>query len=118
MTDTPNEQPPRVRVAYEAAELLTGERQDDYGQPIDNFNRIARLWNAYKGDDYFTPRIIAELMVLLKMARSMHKSTEDTEKDKVGYTLLAAEFAEFERHADALLESDLNDLNDLRRRDI
>lgn len=101
MTDTPNEnakpQPPRVRVAYEAAELLIGARNKDYGEPIDNFGRIVRLWNAYKGDDYFTPKIVAELMLLLKMARSMESPTEDSYKDMVGYGLLAAEFAEFER---------------------
>ena len=39
----------RDDILAEAHNLLYGDRQDDYGTPQDNFDRIARLWTVVLG---------------------------------------------------------------------
>ena len=46
MTEAPTM---REEILRSAAKMVTGERQDDYGTPENNFGRIANLWNSYLG---------------------------------------------------------------------
>lgn len=99
MTEIPNEpseHPKRVQLTETAASLITGQRQDDYGPPIVNFQRIANLWNAHMETSIFTPRKVAELMLLLKMARTINSPTEDSYVDAIGYAAIAGELAGLE----------------------
>jgi Domain of unknown function (DUF6378) len=51
---------------------VTGQRQQDYGSPEDNFGRIAALWNVYlNGKTVISPHDVSALMILLKVARLM-----------------------------------------------
>lgn len=74
----------------EVAALLTGARQQDYGDPRDSLARIARMWSAYLGRD-ITPRDVAAMMALLKLARLAHdKGNRDSWRDLAGYAVLGA----------------------------
>jgi hypothetical protein len=95
--ERPHENPKRVQLTQTAASLITGQRQEDYGPPVKNFQRIADLWNTHMQTEMFTPRKVAELMLLLKMARTINSPTEDSYVDAIGYAAIAGELAELER---------------------
>lgn len=99
MSETPNQDPTRVKLALKAADIITGDRQTDYGPPEVNFQRIANLWNDHMEVDIFTPRKVAELMLLLKIARTVNSPTEDSYVDLIGYAALAGEMAETEKES-------------------
>lgn len=75
----------------EAKQIITGDRQDAYGKPEDSFGLIGSLWSAYLGRT-ITPREVADMMVLFKMARLRgQKPTRDTYRDVAGYAAIAAD---------------------------
>lgn len=78
--------PARVEALREAARLISGERDAQYGSPQDNFDRIARIWSVVLGIDV-TVEDVAMCMVGLKMARYASKSgfQPDTWVDIAGY---------------------------------
>jgi hypothetical protein len=69
-----------------------GPRQAAYGHPRDNFQRTADLWNGYllatgRSSDAIGPADVAQMMVLLKMARLMQTPDHrDSVVDMAGYT--------------------------------
>jgi len=82
-------------VGQEAEKLIRGQRQEDYGHPRVNFQRLADAWNAYLAgrsidDDPITPHDVTMLMVLLKAIRGAEGYKRDTAVDVVGYALLDA----------------------------
>ena len=86
--DTNQEQksPPRVEALREAARLISSERNEQYGPPSENFDRIARLWSVVLGINV-SMEDVAMCMVALKMARYASKSgyQPDTWIDIAGY---------------------------------
>jgi hypothetical protein len=88
MTETPQAAPvaPRVEALREAARIIAGDRDAQYGGPEDNFNRIATVWTMLFGYQ-FTAEDVAMAMVGLKMARYASKSgfQPDTWVDIAGY---------------------------------
>ena len=70
----------------EAAKCVLGDRDKEYGPPEDSFGKIANLWSAYLGK-MVTPREVADMMVLLKVARGTLASYPDI----AGYAACAAE---------------------------
>ncbi len=83
----------RGKVLDEAKTVINGERQDQYGNPEDNFTTIAELWSAYKGTT-ITPLDVAIMMSLLKIARiSTGTDKRDSYVDCAGYIGLAADIA-------------------------
>jgi hypothetical protein len=78
--------PARVEALREAARLISGERDAQYGSPDQNFNRIARIWSVVLGINV-TEEDVAMCMVGLKMARYASKSgfQPDTWVDIAGY---------------------------------
>lgn len=103
--EQPHENPKRVQLTQTAASLITGDRLQDYGPPVENFQRIANLWNAHMQTTLFTPRKVAEMMLLLKMARTVNSPTEDSYVDAIGYAAIAGELAELERILTEKLET-------------
>lgn len=94
--------PERIQVLREAASLITGDREQEYGSPRDNFGRSADLINArfahkFKDGESFSPSDIAMLMLLMKVARSVQSPKRDTFVDMAGYAALGFELAEDER---------------------
>lgn len=61
-------------VLDEAAAIIHGARQQDYGGPAESFTRIAELWTAYlrdrRGDRALTSHDVALMMILLKVSRA------------------------------------------------
>ena len=81
-----------------ADKIVNGERQQAYGTPEQNFNRIAELWSTYLQNrdeerlDYITAKDVAVMMMLLKVGRLMSgTSTQDSWIDIAGYAACGCE---------------------------
>ena len=86
----------RKEVLKNAGEIIAGIREDHYGKPENNFQRIATMWNAYLGiesaDEGLTPKDVAAMMILLKVARLAHTNNhDDSWIDIAGYAALGGE---------------------------
>lgn len=77
---------PRVEALREAARLISGERNKQYGSPLDNFNRTAKIWSVILNTEV-SAEDVAMCMVGLKVARYASKSgyQPDTWIDIAGY---------------------------------
>lgn len=86
MTDQPQPVAPRVEALREAARVIAGDRDVQYGSPEDNLGRIAEIWTTLFGYK-FTAEDVAMAMVGLKLARYASKSgfQPDTWVDIAGY---------------------------------
>ena len=85
------------RLFTKAQKIINGERRDQYGKPQDAFTLIGDLWTRYihsiskRGHrlygkiPYLNPKDVAFMMVLLKVAREMHKHKRDNLVDMAGY---------------------------------
>ena len=82
----------RLDTLKAAAECVCGSREEDYGSPEDNFAVIAGLWTAYTGTDV-TPKDVAMMMALLKIARAKAGSKPDAYVDLAGYAACGAEIS-------------------------
>lgn len=80
-------------ILKEAHGIIRGPRRHFYGDPRTNFQGIADMWNAYmqgKGIDAgFTGYDVAQLMILLKVARGARGYHRDSAVDTAGYAALA-----------------------------
>lgn len=87
-------------VLEEAARIVSGARQAEYGSPENNFTLIAKLWSAYLGTSIaqpgrefpfmVTPRDVCLLMVLMKAARDAGGAPKrDNLVDIAGYVQCA-----------------------------
>jgi hypothetical protein len=83
-------------VADQAARIMTADRMDAYGHPLDNLTRIGRLWAALLDVDEITPEQVALCMVAVKLSREVHAPALDNTVDGIGY-LLAMHEARQER---------------------
>jgi hypothetical protein len=88
MSETPQETvlQPRVQALREAATIIAGDRDVQYGGPEENFTRIAKIWSVIVGAE-ISPEDVAMMMVGLKVARYASKSgfQPDTWIDIAGY---------------------------------
>lgn len=86
--ETPQTQgnPLRVEALREAARIISGERNKQYGAPEDNFERTAQIWSVILGVP-ISNEDVAMMMVGLKVARYASKSgyQPDTWIDIAGY---------------------------------
>lgn len=88
----------RVEILSTAEKAINGERNLAYGEPEDNFARIAKLWNAYLANMGMPPQLrphdVALLLDLMKTARLQNDpSHEDSWIDKAGYSACGGEVA-------------------------
>lgn len=79
-------------ICEEAFRIQGGDRQQDYGDPTQNFTDIADAFNWYLGvkvanggERNFEARDIAHVMILMKIARNVHKPKRDNWTDCAGY---------------------------------
>lgn len=86
----------RQQMLDEAGNIVNGARRGAYGTPENNFERIARFWQAYflntgrEVDIY--PSDISPMMRLMKEARLCESPAHyDSHVDIIGYTLTGAE---------------------------
>jgi hypothetical protein len=70
----------------EAAKIISGDRDLQYGGPEENFTRIAKIWSVIVGKE-ISSEDVAMMMVGLKLARYASKSgfQPDTWIDIAGY---------------------------------
>lgn len=73
-------------VAAYAASIVSDDRQHQYGHPLDNLDRAARIWSVIL-DAPVTAEQVALCMVGMKIARQVHKPKPDTVIDIIGYAL-------------------------------
>jgi hypothetical protein len=72
-------------------EIVTKQRQSQYGKPEDSFTGIAGYWSVYLGTKV-TAADVANMMVLLKVARArVNPLNTDHYIDMAGYAACAAE---------------------------
>ena len=65
---------PTKGILVEAEGLVNGQRQQDYGDKLQNFSQIAMLWQGYLAMKLrpvcaITPEDVSMMMILVKMAR-------------------------------------------------
>jgi hypothetical protein len=71
-----------------AAELINGQRAQDYGEPQQSFENIARLWSTYLHQE-ITVTDVGMMMILLKVSRNQRgKDKQDNFVDICGYASL------------------------------
>jgi len=68
-----------------ALSLVDGDRQADYGDPVENMRRIGECWRAAFGWDA-SPRHVALAMIFVKAVREANKPKQDNRVDLHGYT--------------------------------
>ena len=93
---------PRVEALREAARIISGERDIQYGGPEENFERIAKIWGVILNTK-ITREDVAMMMVGLKVARYASKSgfQPDTWIDVAGYAGCGYEVGQLEAQNNA-----------------
>jgi hypothetical protein len=87
----------KTHIADEAKRIVSGARRSAYGTPEQNFERIARFWQAYfestgRGSILITAADVSPMMRLMKEARLCESPQHlDSFIDLIGYTLTGAE---------------------------
>ena len=94
----------RPEILDTAKKCVCGQREQDYGKPEDNFTTVGLLWGVYlraaypelqrvMGVNLITPKDVAVMMALLKVARAATGNSPDTFVDLAGYAACAGEIA-------------------------
>jgi hypothetical protein len=93
---------PRVEALRQAASIIAGDRDAQYGGPEENFERIAKVWSVITKYN-FTREDVAMMMVGLKLARYGSKSgfQSDTWIDIAGYAGCGYEVGQLESQNNA-----------------
>lgn len=92
----------RAEILEAARSCVCGERELDYGTPENNFETIGRLWSVYLNAAHpefnqaipfsgITPKDVAMMMALLKIARIATGVSPDSFVDLAGYAACAGE---------------------------
>ena len=71
-------------VLQEAQRLVYGDRQADYGHPMDDFTRTAAMWTAILGMPV-TPEQVGLCMIAVKVSRQCNHPKRDNMTDAAGY---------------------------------
>lgn len=71
-------------VGVEAAGLVEGDRQEAYGDPLDNYDRFAVLLSGLFGIEVSRRQAIT-VMILVKVSRDASRPLRDNEVDICGY---------------------------------
>jgi|PlaIllAssembly_1097288.scaffolds.fasta_scaffold1009851_1 hypothetical protein len=83
----------RDEVLQAAINIITKDRNNQYGDPEDSFQVIADLWSAWMGVP-FTVLDVAAFLILMKLARIHHNAGHlDSWIDIAGYAGCAGEIA-------------------------
>jgi hypothetical protein len=79
-----------MNIAEEAQSLVLGDRNASYGNPREDFERVAKVWSgllAQKLKADITPEEAILMMAGLKLCREVHKPKRDNRTDLIGYAL-------------------------------
>lgn len=86
----------RVRdiILAKAGELISGDRERDYGAAIDGFTRTGQLWAAILGVEEVSAEQVALMMAALKISRlCVTPNHQESWVDGVGYLALGGDIA-------------------------
>lgn len=72
-------------ILAKAYRAVNGDRQENYGHPLDNFTLIYRLWEPILEADLPGYSKVALCMAQVKVARELHQQKEDNMVDLAGY---------------------------------
>jgi hypothetical protein len=86
---------PTISLCQEADAIINGDRQDDYGTPLQSFERIAALWSIILDTPVSAEKVVLA-MIALKVSRALHGFHRDSFLDIAGYAG-CAELIEQER---------------------
>lgn len=110
----------RADILETAKEIVTSDRNKQYGEPEDNFDTIASLWNAYlvgKHSDgaVITAKDVALMMVLFKVGRILTSTAvkEDSYIDAAGYIACGYECARKESERERMLETAMKHISEM-----
>lgn len=81
-------------IAVEAINLIGEDRNDSYGPPEVNLQRIAEMWSGYLSH-LITKEDVSLMMVLLKISRSKAGYSRDNAVDGVAYFLIHDSMARY-----------------------
>lgn len=89
--------PLREQLLDEASDKITVQREADYGDAGESFDRIAALWTArdlHIGNRAYTAVDVAQMLALLKVSRLAYQpGHQDSYEDLIGYAALGGELA-------------------------
>ena len=87
----------RSEFLTEAEQIICNDRSGQYGQPENNFGKIAEYWSLYL-NAYVTAKDVAIMMALFKVARIQTAKAfkADSWVDAIGYLACGGEIAEQE----------------------
>jgi hypothetical protein len=78
-------------------------KAEEHGDTAESFRMISELWSVYvnharanREGPPVTPHDVAQMMILIKIARSVYGESEDNFIDTAGYAALAAMFKDSE----------------------
>lgn len=102
LRDLNNHKCSRENIIKQVEKCILNDRQNTYGTPEDNFQKITDYWNTYLNikDDTFklTKQDVAIMMVLLKVARMGTSPNHlDNFVDAAGYSIIAGSFCNSEK---------------------
>lgn len=91
----------RGKILRDTANIIEGARNQDYGDPTDDFGTTAAFWETYisrvilrRGELKLMPHDVAAMMMLLKIARlTWTPGVNDHWMDAIGYGALGWECA-------------------------
>ena len=75
-------------LAYEATGTVDNDRMDTHGPPDETLKTVAGMWSAYL-DTWIEDHHVAQMLLLMKIARARNSYHRDHYVDQVGYTLIA-----------------------------
>lgn len=82
----------RDHILNAAKRLISGARQESYGDARDDFTRTGKMWAAVLGLDGVTPEQVALCMLLVKVGRLCESPDhQDSWIDICGYAALGGE---------------------------
>ena len=89
---------PEESICQEAERITGGERQANYGHPMFDFTRTARIWEVIldRPAGHITPEQIGLCMIGVKIARYLHKPKRDSLVDIAGYAKTVQMCADYE----------------------
>ncbi len=102
-------EPKKPTILQEAEMLVSGQRQKDYGPPIESFSNIAQMWSAILRTDVRYADV-ALCMIALKVCRYRNKPTRDSLVDIAGYARALELCAEEPDRAILLTQEEMDNL--------
>jgi len=81
-----------IQIAYDATGTVANERMETHGDPESTHIAVSKMWTAYLGVP-ISPAEVAQMMVLLKIARAHRGYDRDHYLDQIGYVLIAESLA-------------------------